>query len=627
VFLILWIFSHFMAEESIHYTSNKDTLLLQEVEVYSLPFSKFSQGQQIKTIQKEELKSYQGLGLSEILQQKTGFFVRQYGAGMMATLSMRGTSAGHNAVFWNGLPINSPSLGQADFSILPAGSFDQVDIHFGGSAALYGTDAIGGAIHLSSKLKFEKGTNFSYRSVVGSFGRSNHQMDYLFSNKNFSIQSKIYKNDAANNFSFTNLSKIGTPKERENHARIAQWGTLHDIAWNLKKNKQISSSIWFNQTDRQIQPVMGSKPQDTQLDQNLRWVMDFYDFRDKGIWNFKSGFIQDVMIFNDSRNLTHQYFASGEFHHQPRSRFAWESKSGVRWTLIDGQLDTYQATDLRLELYHASNFTLFNKIDFSLNLRQLVFDNDFAPFTPSLGISYALFDQDKQQLTLKGAWSRSYKVPTLNDRFWNPGGNPDLIPEQSQSMELGLTHDYRKNGIRITQQLTGYGMFVDQWILWLPKGAYWSPVNIRKVRNTGLEYSLEISKEMGDWEFKSQSNYNWVNAINQINISENDRSKGNQLPYTPRHKYNISFQVVRKGWLHFVQNHWIGERFISTDNFTSMPAFGLWDMGLKKQWKWNKNISGEFGGQINNIMNKDYQVLRLRAMPGRNYQINLTINI
>jgi len=627
VLVIVWIISQFLTGDVQDFAVGKDTLLLQEVEVYSAPLHTFSHGQSVKTIEKSVLSQFQGLGLSEVLQQKTGLFARQYGSGMMATLTMRGTSAGHNAVFWNGLPINSPSLGQSDFSILPAGSFDQVDIHFGSSGALFGTDAIGGAIHLSSKLKFDKGANLSYRSLIGSFGRVNHQMDYLFSNKHFSIQSKIYKNDATNNFSFTNWSKIGTPTERENHASISQWGTIHDLAWNFKKNRQLSSSVWVNHTDRQIQPIMGSMPQDTQVDQNLRWVMDYFDFRANGVWNFKSGFIRDLMVFNDSRNLTQQYFSSVEFHHHPRGRYAWESKSGARWTLIEGKLSTYQASDPRLELYHSSNVRVLEKINLSLNLRQLMYGNTFAPFTPSLGISYALFEQRNHQLTVQGAWSRSYKVPTLNDRFWNPGGNPNLLPEESQSTELGATHVFKWKGILFDQRLTGYGMFVDHWILWMPKGAYWSPLNIRKVRNTGLEYSLDLSKQIGAWELNGLVNYSWVHAINQTNVSENDNSKGNQLPYTPRHKYNFSFQIARDGWLHFVQNHWVGERFISTDNFTSMTPFGIWDIGLKKQMKWNKKLSGEIGGQINNLMDKDYQVLRLRAMPGRNYQINISINL
>ncbi|WP_416171350.1 TonB-dependent receptor [Algoriphagus boritolerans] len=47
--------------------------------------------------------------------------------------------------FWNGLPINSPSLGQSDLSILPVEAIDQAQLHFGSSGALFGNEAIGGS--------------------------------------------------------------------------------------------------------------------------------------------------------------------------------------------------------------------------------------------------------------------------------------------------------------------------------------------------------------------------------------------------------------------------------------------------------------------------------------------------
>lgn len=92
---------------------------------------KYAFGQYVRTLDKGRLAQLSGYSLGEVLQQETGLFLRQYGPGMLASLSMRGTSAGHNALFWNGLPVNSPSLGQADYSIFPVGGFDAVNIHYG----------------------------------------------------------------------------------------------------------------------------------------------------------------------------------------------------------------------------------------------------------------------------------------------------------------------------------------------------------------------------------------------------------------------------------------------------------------------------------------------------------------
>lgn len=606
--------------------TESDTVQLPEVEIFTPALDKYTIGQHVQVISEKELEPFQGLALAEYLQQRTGLFLRQYGPGMLASLTMRGTSAGHNAVFWNGLPINSPSLGQADFSILPVGGFDQVAVHFGSGGALYGTDAIGGAIHLNSKPKFGGGHQVQVASLIGSFGRWNQQVQYGYSNEKFSSRSRFYRNFSRNDFPFRNLSKMGTPVEFQENAQVEQWGVMQDLAWNLNSKNQISTAVWWNKTDRQIQPVIGSNTNDTQQDQNLRWVLDYFHFGKNKIWNTKTGLVKDELIFNiKAINKTTQYFiATGlDWDIHPK----WKSKSGIRHTYITGDLDTYQVSESRLELYQSNNFHPNEKLSFSVNLRQLIYERNWAPFTPSLGGEWNVWKNKTQSFLLKTSFARSFKVPTLNDRFWVPGGNPDLESEKSWSGEIGLKHVIVKNNFNFEQQITHFRMSVDNWIIWLPNGSFWSPQNIRKVNNSGLEYFLDVTQQFGEWKLGLSGNYAWNQAINQTNISENDRSKGKQLPYTPEHKLQSMFLVEKGVISSFLNTQRVGERFVATDNANKLKPYQLWDMGVNYQWTLGGKVSGNFGAQINNLFNTDYQVLRLRAMPGRNYQFNLNITI
>src|SRR5688572_15081807 len=88
----------------------QDTIPLEQVEVYAPALDRFAQGQKVVNFDSKLLETYSARSLGDLLQEKSPVFVRQYGAGMLASPSFRGTSAGHTAVFWNGLPINSPSL-------------------------------------------------------------------------------------------------------------------------------------------------------------------------------------------------------------------------------------------------------------------------------------------------------------------------------------------------------------------------------------------------------------------------------------------------------------------------------------------------------------------------------------
>ena len=108
--------------------------------------------------------------------------------------------------------MNSPSLGQADYSIFPLGGFDAVNIHYGSSGALYGTDAIGGAVHLSSDLQFNTDNELKMGTLLGSFGRWHQQVSYRQGGEKFAFRTNVYRNYTANNFNYKDWASPGTPR-------------------------------------------------------------------------------------------------------------------------------------------------------------------------------------------------------------------------------------------------------------------------------------------------------------------------------------------------------------------------------------------------------------------------------
>lgn len=603
-----------------------DTLELRLIEVKGPDLEKYAAGQQLLSIRERELQNFQGDALTEVLQRRTGLFLRQQGPGMLASLTMRGTSAGHNAVFWNGLPINSPSLGQMDFSILPTAAIDRVDIHLGSSGALYGTDAIGGAIHLGTQQAFNQGHRLDIGTVVGSFGRWDQSVNYSYSNQKFSSKSRVYRQSARNDFPFRNLSRINTPIERMPNGEVSVKGLVQDLAWNISDKQQVHAAIWYTEADRQIIPIIGSNTQDQQQDQNLRAMLDYLHFAGKNTWNIKAGIVFDELIFNiGAINQTQQYILGGELDRNWNQHLS--SRTGFRLIQVDGNLDTYEAQEQRWELFHSQKFSPLDNINLTLNLRQLVYDGNWAPFSPSVGGDWDFYITEKQKLSLGFAGARSFKVPTLNDRFWNPGGNPDLLPENSYSAEISLRQAIKTSTISFQQHITLYRMWVENWIIWLPMGNIWSPENIRNVTNTGLEYRAEIERKTGLHQWTFTGVYNWVSAINQANTSANDRSAGKQLPYTPEHKILGTLDWQKQNWSAFISAHWVSERFVATDNQLSVAPYELLDLGLRYHLPINQNRKVTIGLQVNNLLDKEYQIMRLRPMPGRNFQINCNITL
>lgn len=603
-----------------------DTLDLQEIAVYASPLDKYAIGQQVFNVDKKLFKTFSGRSLGDLLQQSTGLYLRQYGEGMLSSLTIRGTSAGHTAVFWNGLPLNSPSLGQTDFSLLPNEAMGNVAVHYGSSGALYGSDAIGGAVHMFSDLKFNQGAQINVNQGFGSFGRVNTAGYFGFSNQKWATKTKIYRNSAHNDFAFRDLTRPGGPKTRITHAGVQQMGVVQDIGWNINPSSQLSTAIWYNHTDREIQPLMGSKANDVQEDRSLRWVMDYKNFLGENVLNFKAGWVNENMLFNRNvNNRTNQYILSGDFEWNPHERFS--SMVGARYTFVVGDLSTYLAYEERMELFSSTTFRPLNRVAFSINLRQSVFNKKFVPFTPAVSGQYEVVKKEDIEFSVKAAVGKSYKIPTLNDRFWVPGGNPGLVPEKGTSWETGLVYKKKFRGNRSgSAHITYYRMDVEDWIIWLPKGSIWSPSNIRNVKNQGLEIFTEGNYSFGNIYIKGQISYAYNQARNQTQLNSNDRSFGKQLPYTPLNKVQWSLRAGKKAFDVFINQVYTGERYDTTDNESSVDPYTLWHTGINYQWK----LSGFNGGvsfNIFNVLDEDYQAMRLKAMPGRSYQINLNINL
>ena len=102
-----------------------DTLLserrnrLPEARVRAVRPERFAVGSQRLEVDSAALAQYRGGTAADVLGARLVLYIKNYGPGQLATLSLRGTSAQHTAVLWNGLNIALPTLGQNDLALLP----------------------------------------------------------------------------------------------------------------------------------------------------------------------------------------------------------------------------------------------------------------------------------------------------------------------------------------------------------------------------------------------------------------------------------------------------------------------------------------------------------------------------
>jgi iron complex outermembrane receptor protein len=600
------------------FASPQDTVALAEVAVHAAALDRFSAGQTLFTYEKSTLERYSARSLGDLLQETSPIFVRQYGAGMLASPSFRGTSPGHTALFWNGVPINSISLGQSDLSILPIQATDRVEVQFGSAGALFGNEAIGGSVHLSTALTKKEGLQGAFSQTIGSFGLNQTSMTATYGNPTLRFQTKVYRQEQPNTFRYRNISRAGAPWERQDHAAFKQQGVLQDIWWQASPHAQVKASFWWNQAQREIQPLIGSSTQDTQADESFRAVVDYRYQKKSSVWKLKGAWVADQLQFNAQANQTSQGLLGLDW--ELPSAGNWVFRAGVCGTWMNAKLSTYTATEQRGEAYQSLGWQKGERISVSLNLRQLAYPKELVPFLPGLGLDWRLFEGDQTSLYFKTAWGLGFKIPTLNDRYWEPGGNPNLQPEKSQNAEMGFQLK-QKGNFSWSQRLTYYRMQVTNWIIWLPKGNFWSPENIREVHNQGLEYQGESSWTTGHltWQANFAYTYSSTRDLTQ--------EESQQLPYSPKHQGNAGLQVKRKDLALDLSGFYVGARSIASGDSRILDGFTLGNLGLTYSGaKW-KSLQLPLRFQVLNVFNQSYQVLYLRAMPGRSYQLNLTLTL
>jgi iron complex outermembrane receptor protein len=259
----------------------------------------------------------------------------------------------------------------------------------------------------------------------------------------------------------------------------------------------------------------------------------------------------------------------------------------------------------------------------TLSLRKELIEGYQVPLCPLIGASGNLNRFFSAQLHL----SRNFRVPTLNDRYWQPGGNGSLKPETSWSAEAGInwksdvTDRCWQTGIGIT----AYYSLIRDLILWTPgDNSFWSPENIQEVLSRGLELSSTSEIKVSKFAGKLHLAYSYTPSEFNKNETGSNSVKGNQLTYIPLHNAMADFRVSRGGFFIDWEQSLLGKRYVLKDNSMFLDGYSLGNLKAGCIFSLN-NIKLSLQGEIRNLFDTDYQSIQYYAVPGRSFRI--TINV
>ena len=150
---------------------------LEEISVSAtgVPTPVAQTGSSVTVLTSETLEAQQRRTVSDALQQVPGLNVVQAGGpGAQTSIFIRGSNSNHVKVLVDGIDASDPSipLGAFNFGNLLTDDLERIEVLRGPQSGLYGSDAIGGVISLTTK-RGQGPARASIRLEGGSFGTFN----------------------------------------------------------------------------------------------------------------------------------------------------------------------------------------------------------------------------------------------------------------------------------------------------------------------------------------------------------------------------------------------------------------------------------------------------------------------
>jgi len=611
--------------------AQKDTIQLAPVVVKGFVPELFMSGLKVQKIDSVTMSQFRFQNLGDLLLYNTAIAFKNYGPGQLSTVSFRGTSANHTAVLWNGLNINSPTLGQSDFSTIPVAGFDQLSVQYGSAASIVGTDAVGGSILLNS-IAPANGLNVAIGRQQESFNNSQTQAvaqygTSLGENWGLSGKTSAYYGSMKNRF----------PDSTRQNSRLLpsesfQKGLVQDVFLRSKNNHEISAHVWLTSNELTINPRNREGRELTQTEAYRTMLR--YQWKD---FSVRTSWVRDMLDYAvaDYSKLDHAVTdkLSGrvekDFHYNVGSAGSIEVKAGGEWTHFRTRVSGYEKpeiTENRGDLFLLTRWQSTSGLLVSVNLRQAFVTRYQPPFTPSFGVEHPLFQGANYSLKLKGSVARSYRVPTLNERYWKVLGTPDIKPESGFNKEIGIEQRFVLNQSHsFTASLTGYHNRIKNWTYWNP-GQSFKVENLQEVLARGLEVQGGWSGTFGVFKTGARAGYTYTRSSQEkVYDAYAVDIVGKQLTYVPLHSGNFNAFIAYQKLRVSCQVLGVSRRFTRTDNSLFLEGYALTNLLAETTLDW-RNAQVRIQGQVNNVGNTFYLNVRNNAMPGRSFAVNLLIS-
>jgi vitamin B12 transporter len=416
------------------------------------------QASSVTVVTREEMDQRSPSLAGDVLQGIPGVDVQRTGSvGGLENIKIRGGKSTHTLVMIDGFPVNSPSSGEFDISALPVNGFERVEIVRGAQSALYGSNAMGGVVNFIPR-EGEEGRQYGAGVSGGSFetfqwsgfGQGAGKGRNLHLGVSGLKSDGILANDDTDLFSFVGSGETS----------VGERNRVHLVALSTHEERGIPID------DRGPDPVARRKRRDVLG--GLRWET----IVSKSIRLSVSGASFDEYL-HVSEPPDPSLIGSSDFQVKTRKTL-FRAEGSLSTSPVSTTFLGFEYVKDRAKNDAVFRFPPFP--DFVSNVSESTYSRSYflqeeLRFRKRTGISLgarlddnseagtkvnpkvAVFHQlDRIGVTLRSAYGRGFRIPTIVEKFDPTSGNPDLSPETSDSYEAGA--DFRPSGTRAVVSAT-----------------------------------------------------------------------------------------------------------------------------------------------------------------------------
>lgn len=475
--------------------------------------------------------------VGESLANEPGIDWRSRGdyGGAAEEIHIRGMGGDATQVFYNGVNINSPSLGAADVGSLPLNSIEKVEVVKGAGSLLYGTGAMAGTVNILTKSPQRDKLDLKLETGFGSEGTyelSAEQGMYLSPDFGYYLTATKRETDGFRDNSDLDHRDVSLKLvyDRGDALQVNMFGAYIDREYGVpgvrppagtgdyfvngvKMYNAEAASLVNNGGDEDLYSALElkSRPLDW-LSLSLRGdavnMENYYYRRNNGdLWPKIAGEGDETWVTNEVLGL--EGTAEMRLPHEVTllvgsqyKDYSYKNEVGdldANGFAVSGSHAAAEHGVFTRGTYGEAQYRPSQYLKLLAGLRQEQHSMFGYEVLPRFGAVLNPF----AGTSIKLGHGKHFKAPTMNDLYWPDDGwvrgNPNLQPETGRHSDVNL--EQALLGDKVVATASYFVWNIDNKIDWAENPAfptatpgfnYWTPSNVNTYEAKGWELGLQL---------------------------------------------------------------------------------------------------------------------------------------